>query len=140
MRKSLTPDGKISFVLWQGLPNRWTIKMVPKGVGDFHISYFFLCLISFLTKHFWFCLHSIERFPAKLFIHRWSKLSIFRYTSVSWHFIKKYNVPVFCKYIINASTTSISTCKKIFYFGQREFLSFFTLVTNKGELSIISSK
>ena len=44
------------------------------------------------------------------------------------HFIIKYNV--FNKYIINVSTTEINTCKKIFEFGQREVISFFTLVTN----------
>ena len=44
------------------------------------------------------------------------------------YFIIKYNV--FNKYIINVSTTEINTCKKIFEFGQREVISFFTLVTN----------
>jgi hypothetical protein len=47
------------------------------------------------------------------------------------YFIIKYNV--FNKYIINVTTTAINTCKKIFEFGQREVISFFTLVTNKGE-------
>ena len=47
----------------------------------------------------------------------------------------KYN-----KYIINVTITEINTCKKIFEFGQREVISFFTLVTNKGEHSIIYSK
>ena len=47
------------------------------------------------------------------------------------YFIIKYNV---CnKYIINVTTTEINTCKKIFEFGQKEVISFFTLVTNKGE-------
>ena len=46
------------------------------------------------------------------------------------YFIIKYNV--FNKYIINVTTTEINTCKKIFEFGQREVISFFTLVTNKG--------
>ena len=50
------------------------------------------------------------------------------------YFIIKYNV--FNKYIINVTTTEINTCKKIFEFGQREVISFFT-VTNKGEHSII---
>ena len=54
------------------------------------------------------------------------------------YFIIKYNV--FNKYIINVTTTEINTCKKIFEFGQREVISFFTLVTNKGEYSIIYSK
>jgi hypothetical protein len=53
------------------------------------------------------------------------------------YFIIKYNV--FNKYIINVTTT-INTCKKIFEFGQREVIFFFTLVTNKGEHSIIYSK
>ena len=53
-------------------------------------------------------------------------------------FHHKYNV--FNKYIINVTTTEINTCKKIFEFGQREVNSFFTLVTNKGEHSIIYSK
>ena len=53
------------------------------------------------------------------------------------YFIIKYNV--FNKYIINVTTTKINTCKKIFEFGQREVISFFTLVTNKGEHSIIYS-
>jgi hypothetical protein len=53
------------------------------------------------------------------------------------YFIIKYNV--FNKYIINV-TTAINTCKKIFEFGQREVIFFFTLVTNKGEHSIIYSK
>jgi hypothetical protein len=47
------------------------------------------------------------------------------------YFIKKYNV--FNKHIINATTTPINT----FEFGQREVISVFTLVTNKGEHSII---
>jgi hypothetical protein len=50
------------------------------------------------------------------------------------YFIIKYNV--LYKYIINATTTPINTCKKLFEFGQREVISFFTLVTNKGEHSI----
>ena len=54
------------------------------------------------------------------------------------YFIIKYNV--FNKYIINVTTTKINTCKKIFEFGQREVISFFTLVTNKVEHSIIYSK
>ena len=56
------------------------------------------------------------------------------------YFIMKYNV--FNKYIINvtSTTTEINTCKQIFEFGQREVISFFTLVTNKGEHSIIYSK
>jgi hypothetical protein len=54
------------------------------------------------------------------------------------YFIIKYNV--FNKYIINVTTTGINTCKKIFEFAQREVISFFTLVTNKGEHSIIYSK
>ena len=54
------------------------------------------------------------------------------------YFIIKYNV---CnKYIINVTTTEINTCKQIFEFGQREVISFFTLVTNKGEHSIFCSK
>ena len=45
------------------------------------------------------------------------------------YFIIKCNV---CnKYIINVTTTEINTCKQIFEFGQREVISFFTLVTNK---------
>ena len=51
------------------------------------------------------------------------------------YFIIKYNV--FNKYIINVTTKEINTCKKIFEFGQREIVSFFTSVTNKGEHSII---
>ena len=51
------------------------------------------------------------------------------------YFIIKYNV--FNKYVINVE---INTRKKIFEFGQREVISFFTLVTNKGEHSIINSK
>ena len=54
------------------------------------------------------------------------------------YFIIKYNV--FNKYITNVTTTGINTCKKIFEFGQREVISIFTLVTNKGEYSIIYSK
>ena len=54
------------------------------------------------------------------------------------YFIIKYNV--FNKYIINVTTTEINTYKKIFEFGQREVISIFTLVTNKGEYSIIYSK
>jgi hypothetical protein len=54
------------------------------------------------------------------------------------YFIIKYNV--FNKYIINVTTTEINTCKQIYEFGQREVISFFTLVTNKGEHSIIYSK
>ena len=44
------------------------------------------------------------------------------------YFIINYNV--FNKYIINVTTTEINTCKKIFEFGQRGVISFFTLVTN----------
>ena len=47
------------------------------------------------------------------------------------YFIIKYNV--FNKYIINVTTIEINTCKKIFEIGQREVISFFMLVTNKGE-------
>jgi hypothetical protein len=54
------------------------------------------------------------------------------------YFIIKYNV--FNKYIINVTTTEINTCKQIFEFGQRGVIFFFTLVTNKGEHSIIYSK
>ena len=46
------------------------------------------------------------------------------------YFIIKYNV--FNKYITNVTTTKINTCKKIFEFGQREVISFFTLVTKQG--------
>ena len=42
-------------------------------------------------------------------------------------------------YLINITTTEIYTCKKIFEFGQREVISFFTLVTNKGEHSMEES-
>ena len=42
--------------------------------------------------------------------------------------------------IINATTTAINTCKNVFEFGQREVISVFTLVTNKGEHSIIIIK
>jgi hypothetical protein len=49
------------------------------------------------------------------------------------YFIIKYNV--FNKYIINVTTTEINTCKQIFEFGQREVISFFTLVTNKGTVA-----
>jgi hypothetical protein len=51
------------------------------------------------------------------------------------YFIIKYNV--FNEYIINVTTTEINTCKKIFEFGQREVISFFTLVTNKGESTLV---
>ena len=51
------------------------------------------------------------------------------------YFIIKYNV--FDKYIINVTTTEINTCTNIFEFCQREVISFFTLVTNKGEHSIL---
>ena len=50
----------------------------------------------------------------------------------------KYNV--FNNHIINVTTTEINTCKKIFKFGQRDVISFFSLVINKGEHSIIHSK
>ena len=39
---------------------------------------------------------------------------------------------------MNITTTEINTCKKIFEFGQREVISFFSLVTNKGEHSIFT--
>ena len=35
----------------RALPIQRTIVILPKGVGDFPILYFFRCLISFLTKH-----------------------------------------------------------------------------------------
>ena len=45
-----------------------TIEILPSGVGDFPILYFFRCLILFLTKPpNCFCLHSIERFRAIYF-------------------------------------------------------------------------
>jgi hypothetical protein len=55
------------------------------------------------------------------------------------YFIIKYNV--FNKYIINVTTTEINTCKKIFEFGQREVISFFTLVTrNTAEIRLHMDK
>jgi hypothetical protein len=42
-------------------------EILPKGVGDFPIFYFFRCLILFLTKHLIVCLGCIECFPANLF-------------------------------------------------------------------------
>ena len=39
-----------------------------------------------------------------------------------------------------ATTTAINTRKNYLTFGQREVISFFTLVTNKGEHSIFCSK
>ena len=91
-------------------------KILPKCVGDFPILYLFQCLILFLTKH-----HSID--PSVF--RWWSKLSIYRYVQPCLGSI----LIVFYKYI----TTAINTCKKLFDFGQREVISFFTLVTNKGE-------
>ena len=84
----------------------------------------------------------MERFPQFIFsiaevnirfIHMQRISAVFQ-----MYFIIKYNV--FNKYIINVATTEINTCKKIFEFGKREVISFFTLVTNKGEHSIIYSK
>ena len=84
----------------------------------------------------------IERFPAIYFsiaevnirlIHMQHIAAIFQ-----MYFIIKCNV--FNKNIINVTTTEIHNRKKIFEFGQREVISFFTLVTNKGEHSIIYSK
>ena len=49
----------------------------------------------------------------------------------------KYNVVY--KYIINAPSTLINMCKNLFLLGQREVICLFTLVTNKGEHSIIYS-
>ena len=49
------------------------------------------------------------------------------------YFVMKYTV-VYC---INAPSAAINTCKNVFSFGQREVLCLFTLVTNKGEHSII---
>jgi hypothetical protein len=54
------------------------------------------------------------------------------------YFIIKYKA--FNKCIINVTTTEIKTCKKIFEFGQREVIYFFTLVTNKGEHLFTQSK
>jgi hypothetical protein len=54
------------------------------------------------------------------------------------YFIIKYNV--FNKYIINVTTTEINTCKKIFEFGQREIISFFTLLTRESTLLFTQSK
>jgi hypothetical protein len=51
-----------------------------------------------------------------------------------------HNKNVFNKYMINVTSTAINTCKKILEFGQRDVISFFSLVTNKGEHSIIYSK
>jgi hypothetical protein len=55
------------------------------------------------------------------------------------YLIIMYNVFNIYIYIINVTTTEIDTCKKIYEFGQREVISSFTLVTNKGEHSIIYS-
>ena len=52
----------------------------------------------------------------------------------------KIKYSAFHKYIINATTTAKNTWKKEFDCGQREVISFFTLVANKGEYSIIYSK
>jgi hypothetical protein len=56
------------------------------------------------------------------------------------YFIIKCNV--FNKYMINVTTTAKIPVKKtlVFEFGQRGVISVFTLVTNKGEHSIIYSK
>ena len=56
------------------------------------------------------------------------------------YFIIKCNV--FNKYMINVTTTAKIPVKQtlVFEFGQREVISVFTLVTNKGEHSIIYSK
>ena len=56
---------------------------------------------------------------------------------VQMYFIIKSNV--FYKYIINAITTAINTCKKSFDFDQREVISFFMLVT-KSTLLFTQSK
>jgi hypothetical protein len=52
----------------------------------------------------------------------------------------KIKYSAFYQYIINATTTATNTWKKEFDCGQREVITFFTLVANKGEYSIIYSK
>jgi hypothetical protein len=42
---------------------------------------------------------------------------------------------IFASSLTNVTTTEINTRKQIFEFGQREVISFFTLVTNKSEHS-----
>ena len=62
------PRARFQSFSLRGLPSQRTIVILPKGVGDFPILYFFRCLILFLTKPpNCFCLHSIERFPAIYF-------------------------------------------------------------------------
>ena len=57
------------------------------------------------------------------------------------YFIIMYNVFNIYIYIINVTTTEIDTCKKIFEFGQREVISFFTLVlTRESTLLFTQSK
>ena len=55
--------------------------------------------------------------------HCWIKLSIYSVLAVFlMYFTIKYNV--FYKYIINATTTAINACKKLFDVGQREVVYF----------------
>ena len=77
----------------------------------------------------------MERFPAKLF----------SFDEVNFQFIDIHSCIgsisiVFhnknTMYFINATTTVINTCKKLFDFDQTEVISFFTYVTNKREHSI----
>jgi hypothetical protein len=50
IEKSQTPKGKISIVLWRGLPSQRTIEILPLGVWDFSVLTCHQCLIIFLTQ------------------------------------------------------------------------------------------
>ena len=111
------------FLVSNEAPPSWRpIEIFPAGVWDFSvlpsyrclilfltnfpILYVFRCLILFLTKTSLFCLHSIERFPAKLF----------SVGEVNCRFIDIHPcigsfLIVFNKYIIHDTTTAINTCK-----------------------------
>ena len=116
------------FLVSNEAPPSWRpIEIFPAGVWDFSvlpsyrclilfltnfpILYVFRCLILFLTKTSLFCLHSIERFPAKLFSVGEVNCHLSIYIRVlavfKLYFIIKYNV--FNKYIIYATTKAIHT-------------------------------
>jgi hypothetical protein len=112
---------------WNRITDSTHAPPVGNGIGEPHC----------------FCLHSIERFPAIYFFIaevniRFIHMQPYLGSIFQMYFIIKYNV--FNKYIINVTTTEINTCKTIFEFGQREVISFFMLVINKGEHFIIYSK
>ena len=63
------PSVRLQSFSLRGLPSQRTIVILPKGVGDFPILYFFRCLILFLTKHLIVLFTFHRAFSRNLFFH-----------------------------------------------------------------------